>query len=63
MTISYDDYISFLKPDSIVKVFLKGTVLETKRSCAKVDTFQILKPGIEVKVGLSLFHMKWMKLI
>ena len=49
--VAHENYESQLKPDSMVTVYLKGTVQDTKRSYAHIDTFGLLKPNLTVQVS------------
>ncbi|ELT93168.1 hypothetical protein CAPTEDRAFT_156823 [Capitella teleta] len=50
LPISHEAYQKFLKPDSMVTIYLKGNVKETKKSYAKIDTIRMLKPKLTIKV-------------
>ena len=47
-----EDYMHLIKPESMVKVYLKGTVLDNNRSYARQDTFTFTKPTLEIQVNL-----------
>ena len=51
MAVKHDDYVSYLKPESMLTVYLKGTVKETKKAYAKIDTIGIKKPELLLMVG------------
>ena len=44
------DYAGVLKPESMVTVYLKGTVSETGRTYAHVESFHIKRPGLSIQV-------------
>ena len=48
--VTADGYEAYMKPDSIVTIYLKGYVVDTKRSYAHVESFQVAKPGLEIEV-------------
>jgi hypothetical protein len=50
LPITHDAYQKYLKPDSMVTIYLKGSVKETKKSYAKIDTIRMLKPHLNLKV-------------
>ena len=43
-------YAAVMKAESVVTVYLKGTVAETKKSHAHIDSFPMAKPGLEIEV-------------
>ena len=51
LPITHDAYQKYLKPDSLLTVYLKGTVQETGLSYAKIDTISMRRPSLTVKVG------------
>ena len=55
--------MDYIKPDSVVKVFLRGRVKDTGRSYAVVDTFQLVKPDLTVKVAHKFHSSKIMLLL
>ena len=48
--IPHDDYEHVLKPEASVQVYLRGTVVDTKRSYAHLESFSFSKPPITLKV-------------
>lgn len=50
LPVTGSDYIQVLKPDSIVTVYLKGTVVDTGLSYAHIDKIAITNPEILVSV-------------
>ena len=56
LRIVYNDYKHLIKPESMVKIYLKGTVLDTNKSYARQDTFTFSKPPLEIQVYLQ--HLK-----
>ena len=55
MPITHDAYQKYLKPDSMVTIYMKGTVRETKKSYAKIDTISMRKPALEIHVSITSF--------
>ena len=56
LPVNYSDLEGILIPDAVVTVYLKGTVKETKRSYAHVESFKLTKPSLDVKVVSTLYR-------
>ena len=49
--VAHDDYDDYLKPESMIQAYLRGTVIETKRSYAHIESFALTKPSIKIEVS------------
>ena len=53
LQIEPEDYMHLIKPDLMVKIYLKGTVVDNNnRSFARQDSFVFTLPPLEIKVNL-----------
>ncbi len=50
LEITADMYEAYLKPDSMVTIYMKGHVEETKKAYAQIKSFHVSKPQLTLQV-------------